>query len=87
MAPLATLYEFMLRLQPESTGGAAGPNTVNFSSANTASTFVTYVGGSGADTITGSNGRDNTVTLGDGTNSFTSHSAGTTGPAPRPGTR
>ena len=57
-------------------GGAAGPNTVNFSSANTASTFVTYVGGSGADTITGSNGRDNTVTLGDGTNSFTSTSAG-----------
>ena len=25
MAPLATLYEFMLRLQPESTGGAADP--------------------------------------------------------------
>ncbi len=57
-------------------GGAAGANTVNFSGANTASTFVTYVGGSGADTITGSNGRDNTVTLGDGTNSFTSTGAG-----------
>jgi S-layer protein len=57
-------------------GGAAGTNTVIFSAANTASTFVTYIGGSGADTITGSNGLNNVVTLGDGTNSFTSVGAG-----------
>ena len=57
-------------------GGAAGTNTVIFSAANTASTFVTCIGGSGADTITGSNGLNNVVTLGDGTNSFTSVGAG-----------
>ena len=57
-------------------GGAAGTNTVIFSAANTASTFVTYIGGTGADTITGSNGLNNVVTLGDGTNSFTSVGAG-----------
>ena len=57
-------------------GGAAGTNTVIFSAANTASTFVTYIGGSGNDTITGSNGLNNVVTLGDGTNSFTSVGAG-----------
>jgi S-layer protein len=57
-------------------GGAAGTNTVIFSAANTASTFVTYIGGTGADTITGSNGLNNVVTLGDGTNSFTSVGTG-----------
>ena len=57
-------------------GGAAGTNTVIFSAANTAGTFVTYTGGSGADTITGSNGLNNVVTLGNGTNSFTSVGGG-----------
>ncbi|MBV5331280.1 hypothetical protein JZU69_02485, partial [bacterium] len=57
-------------------GGAAGTNTVIFSAANTAATFVTYTGGTGADVITGSNGLDNVVTLGNGANSFTSTGAG-----------
>lgn len=57
-------------------GGAAGTNTVIFSAANTAATFVTYTGGTGADSITGSNGMNNVVTLGNGTNSFTSVGAG-----------
>lgn len=57
-------------------GGAAGTNTVIFSDANTASTFVTYTGGTGNDVITGSNGLNNVVTLGNGTNSFTSVGAG-----------
>ncbi len=57
-------------------GSAAGTNTVIFSAANTADTFVTYTGGTGADTITGSNGLNNVVTLGNGTNSFTSVGAG-----------
>jgi S-layer protein len=57
-------------------GSAAATNTVDFSAANTASTSVTYVGGTGNDVITGSNGLNNTVTLGDGTNSFTSAAVG-----------
>ena len=57
-------------------GSAAGTNTVIFSAANTAATFVTYTGGTGADTITGSNGLNNVVNLGNGTNSFTSTGAG-----------
>jgi S-layer protein len=57
-------------------GSAAGTNTVIFSAANTASTFVTYTGGTGDDAVTGSNGLNNVVTLGNGTNSFTSTTAG-----------
>jgi S-layer protein len=57
-------------------GSAAGTNTVIFSAANTASTFVTYTGGTGADTITGSNFLNNVVNLGNGANSFTSTGAG-----------
>jgi S-layer protein len=57
-------------------GGAAGTNTVIFSAANTAATFVTYTGGTGADAITGSNGLSNVVSLGNGVNSFTSVGAG-----------
>jgi S-layer protein len=57
-------------------GGAAGTNTVIFTAANTAATFVTYTGGTGADVITGSNGLNNVVTLGNGANSFTSTGAG-----------
>ncbi len=57
-------------------GGAAGTNTVIFSAANTAATFVTYTGGTGNDVITGSNGLNNVVTLGNGVNSFTSVGAG-----------
>ncbi|KQT51938.1 hypothetical protein ASG43_20830 [Aureimonas sp. Leaf454] len=57
-------------------GSAAGTNTVIFSAANTAGTFVTYTGGTGADVITGSNGLNNVVSLGDGANSFTSTGAG-----------
>lgn len=56
-------------------GSAAATNTVDFSAANTASTFVTYTGGTGNDTITGSNALNNVVNLGNGTNSFTSTSA------------
>jgi Ca2+-binding RTX toxin-like protein len=44
-------------------------NTVTFDAAATAS--VTYVGGAGNDVISGINGVANTVTLGNGTNSFT----------------
>jgi S-layer protein len=57
-------------------GGAAGTNTVNFSAANTASTFVTYTGGTGADIVTGSNGNNNSVNLGDGANTFTGAGGG-----------
>jgi S-layer protein len=57
-------------------GAAAGTNTVIFSAANTATTFVTYTGGTGADDITGSNGLNNVVNLGNGANSFTSTGAG-----------
>jgi S-layer protein len=57
-------------------GGAAGTNTVTFSAASIADTFVTYTGGSGADIIAGSNGRNNVVDLGAGTNSFTSAGGG-----------
>ncbi len=57
-------------------GAAAGTNTVIFSAANTADTFVTYTGGTGADVITGSNGLNNVVSLGNGANSFTSVGAG-----------
>jgi S-layer protein len=58
------------------TGSAAGTNTVIFTAANTAATKVTYIGGTGADVITGSNGLNNVVTLGNGDNSFTSTGAG-----------
>jgi S-layer protein len=58
------------------TGSAAGTNTVTFSAANTAATKVTYIGGTGADVITGSNGLNNVITLGNGDNSFTSTTAG-----------
>ena len=58
------------------TGSAVGTNAVDFSLAATASTFVTYVGGSGNDAIIGTNGLNNVVTLGDGTNSYTQTAAG-----------
>lgn len=53
------------------TGSATGINTVNFDAAATAATSVTYVGGAGNDVISGINGLANTVTLGNGTNSYT----------------
>jgi len=49
-------------------GSATGANTVNVSAATGA---VTYTGGSGADSITATNGKANVVSLGDGTNSYT----------------
>lgn len=51
------------------TGSATMTNTVDFSAATTAAT--TYVGGAGNDVITGSTGKAATVTLGNGTNSYT----------------
>ena len=57
-------------------GSATGDNYVTLSAANTASTFVTYTGGSGVDKIVCSNGLNNVINLGDGTNTFTSTGAG-----------
>ncbi|MFT4812825.1 MAG: Ca2+-binding RTX toxin-like protein, partial [Paracoccaceae bacterium] len=50
-------------------GSATAINTVDFS--NAATKGVTYVGGAGNDVITGQNGQVNTVTLGNGVNSYT----------------
>ncbi len=57
-------------------GSAVGTNAVTFSAASTASTFVTYTGGAGTDTVVGSNGMNNVVNLGNGTNSYTQVGAG-----------
>lgn len=46
MAPLATLYEFMLRLQPESTGGAADSAGASGGAAAPASPLDGCAGGS-----------------------------------------
>jgi S-layer protein len=48
-------------------GSASGTNIITFSAAATASTFVTYTGGTGQDIITASNGRNNVIDLGGGT--------------------
>ena len=58
------------------TGSATGTNTVAFTLAATPTKTVTYIGGTGNDVITGSNGLANTVTLGNGTNSYTHTNAG-----------
>jgi len=50
-------------------GSAAADNTINFSAAVTKA--VSYIGGTGKDAITGTNGKDNVVDLGIGKNSFT----------------
>ena len=57
-------------------GSAVGDNTVDFSAANTAGTFVTYTGGTGADAVTASNGLNNVVDLGNGANTFTNVGGG-----------
>jgi S-layer protein len=57
-------------------GSAAATNTVDFSAANTASTFVTYTGGAGDDAVIGSNGLNNVVDLGNGTNAYTQTGVG-----------
>lgn len=49
-------------------GSATGTNIVNFAAATGGA--VTYTGGSGDDTITGTNGLNNVVSLGDGSNVF-----------------
>jgi len=57
------------------TGSATAANTVTFTAAATAG--VTYTGGAGNDVIIGQNGKANTVSLGNGANSYThSGSAG-----------
>jgi len=57
-------------------GSAAGTNTIDASAATGGA--VTYTGGTGNDAFTATNGKGNTVTLGDGTNSATVSSGNNT---------
>ena len=58
------------------TGTTKAANTVNFAAATGGA--VTYIGGSGADAITASNGKNNVITLGDGNNNVTGTSGNNT---------
>jgi S-layer protein len=58
------------------TGSAAGTNTINLNAATTASTFVTYTGGTGSDVIASTNALNNVFTLGNGGNSINAGGAG-----------
>lgn len=56
-------------------GSATGTNTISLDSATTASTFVTYTGGSGDDVIVSTNNNNNVFTLGNGANSINTGAA------------